>query len=183
MILKYLKAGEWELGDVSSAFIVVQAWFDLTIPDQMYEITNLIQTGGTVGQVMSEGWTTPTLAFGSLLTALAVVYLASYVATSPSKRIRSLEFSRVQSFSAAEISRSSTAGLITRATNDIAQMPMATAMGLQVIIKAPILAGWAIIKISGKSWQWTAATAVAIATMLVVIFVLMYSAVPRFKRL
>lgn len=90
MILKYLKAGEWELGDVSSAFIVVQAWFDMTIPDQMYVITNLIQTGDTVGQVMSRGWTMLTLAFGSLLTAPAVVYLASYVATSPSKRIRSL---------------------------------------------------------------------------------------------
>jgi len=89
----------------------------------------------------------------------------------------------VQSFSAAEISRFSTASLITRATNDITQVQMAVAMGLQVIIKAPILAGWAIIKISGKSWQWTAATAVAIAILLVVIIVLMYFVVPRFKRI
>lgn len=183
MILKYLKAREWALVALSTAFIVVQVWFDLTIPDHMYAITNLLQTGGTVDQVMNEGWMMLALAFGSLLTALAVGYLAAYVATSLSKRIRSLEFSRVQSFSAAEISRFSTASLITRATNDITQVQMAVAMGLQVIIKAPILAGWAIIKISGKSWQWTAATAVAIAILLVVIIVLMYFVVPRFKRI
>lgn len=183
MILKYLKAREWALVALSTAFIVVQVWFDLTIPDHMYAITNLLQTGGTVDQVMNEGWMMLALAFGSLLTALAVGYLAAYVATSLSKRIRSLEFSRVQSFSAAEISRFSSASLITRATNDITQVQMAVAMGLQVIIKAPILAGWAIIKISGKSWQWTAATAVAIAILLVVIIVLMYFVVPRFKRI
>jgi ATP-binding cassette subfamily B protein len=183
MILKYLKAREWALVIIITAFIVVQVWFDLMIPDHMYAITNLIQTGGTVDQVMNEGWMMLALAFGSLLTALAIGYLAAYVATSLSKRIRSLEFSRVQSFSAAEVNRFSTASLITRATNDVTQVQMAVAMGLQVIIKAPILAGWAIIKISGKSWQWTTATAVAIVVMLVVIFVLMYFVVPRFKRI
>ncbi len=183
MILKYLKAREWALVVIITAFIVVQVWFDLMIPDHMYAITNLIQTGGTVDQVMNEGWMMLALAFGSLLTALAIGYLAAYVATSLSKRIRSLEFSRVQSFSAAEVNRFSTASLITRATNDVTQVQMAVAMGLQVIIKAPILAGWAIIKISGKSWQWTTATAVAIIVMLVVIFVLMYFVVPRFKRI
>lgn len=183
MILRYLKAREWALVVIITAFIVVQVWFDLMIPDHMYAITNLIQTGGTVDQVMNEGWMMLALAFGSLLTALAIGYLAAYVATSLSKRIRSLEFSRVQSFSAAEVNRFSTASLITRATNDVTQVQMAVAMGLQVIIKAPILAGWAIIKISGKSWQWTTATAVAIVVMLVVIFVLMYFVVPRFKRI
>ncbi len=183
MILKYLKAKEWALVAISTAFIVVQVWFDLMIPDHMYAITNLIQTGGTADQVMDEGWMMLALAFGSLLTALAVGYLAAYVATSLSRRLRSMEFSKVQSFSANEIGKFSTASLITRATNDITQVQMAVAMGLQVIIKAPILAGWAIIKISGKSWQWTTATAVAIVIMLVVILVLMYFVVPRFKKI
>ncbi len=183
MILKYLKAKEWGLLVVITAFIVVQVWFDLMIPDHMYTITNLIQTGGTVDQVMDEGWIMLALAFGSLLMALAIGYVAAYVATTLSKRLRSMEFSKVQSFSANEIGKFSTASLITRATNDITQVQMAVAMGLQVIIKAPILAGWAIIKISGKSWQWTAATGVAIIIMLAVIVILMYFVVPRFKKI
>jgi len=89
----------------------------------------------------------------------------------------------VQSFSANEINKFSTASLITRATNDVTQVQMAVAIGLQVIIKAPIMAGWAIIKISGKSWQWTSATAVAIIVMLTLIGVLMYFVVPRFKKI
>ena len=94
-----------------------------------------------------------------------------------------MEFGRVQSFSSNEIGKFSTASLITRATNDVTQVQMAVAMGLQVIIKAPILAGWAIVKISGKSWQWTTATAVAIAIMIVVISALMYFVVPRFRKI
>ncbi|HOO03090.1 MAG TPA: ABC transporter ATP-binding protein, partial [Methanomassiliicoccales archaeon] len=93
-----------------------------------------------------------------------------------------LEFSRVQAFSAGEINRFSTASLITRATNDVTQVQMAVAIGLQVVIKAPILAGWAILKIAGKSWQWTTATAVAIAVLIAVVSVLMVFVVPRFKK-
>ena len=123
------------------------------------------------------------LAFGSLVTALIVGYIAAYVATSLAKRLRSMQFSKVQSFSANEINKFSTASLITRATNDVTQVQMAVAIGLQVIIKAPIMAGWAIIKISGKSWQWTTATAVAIVVMITVIGVLMYFVIPRFKKI
>ncbi|MCG7840490.1 MAG: ABC transporter ATP-binding protein, partial [Methanomassiliicoccales archaeon] len=183
MILKYLKTKEWALIGVCTALIVLQVWLDLEIPDYMYTITNLIQTGGSVEQVMGEGWPMLAFALGSLLTALVIGYLAAYVATSLSKRLRTMEFSKVQSFSANEINKFSTASLITRATNDVTQVQMAVAIGLQVIIKAPILAGWAILKISGKSWQWTAATATAIAVLLVVIAVLMIFVIPRFKRI
>ncbi|TFG55534.1 MAG: ABC transporter ATP-binding protein [Methanomassiliicoccus sp.] len=183
MILKYLKTKEWALIGVCTALIVLQVWLDLEIPDYMYTITNLIQTGGSVEQVMGEGWPMLAFALGSLLTALVIGYLAAYVATSLSKRLRTMEFSKVQSFSANEINKFSTASLITRATNDVTQVQMAVAIGLQVIIKAPILAGWAILKISGKSWQWTAATATAIVVLLVVIAVLMIFVIPRFKRI
>jgi ATP-binding cassette subfamily B protein len=183
MILRHLKAREWGLIAAITAFIVVQVWFDLMIPDHMFTITNLIQTGGTVDQVTGEGMIMLALAFGSLLMAMATGYLAAYVATSLSKRLRSMEFNKVQTFSSNEIGKFSTASLITRATNDVTQVQMAVAMGLQVIIKAPILAGWAIIKISGKSWQWTTATAAAIAIMIVIISVLMYFVVPRFRKI
>ncbi len=183
MILKHLKMKEWALMVACTGFIVLQVWLDLEIPDYMYEITNLLQNKGTVEQVMGEGWPMLGLALGSLGTALIIGYIAAYVATSLAKRVRSLQFQKVQSFSANEINKFSTASLITRATNDVTQVQMAVAIGLQVIVKAPIMAGWAIIKISGKSWQWTSATAVAIIVMLTLIGVLMYFVIPRFKKI
>ncbi|MEI6795306.1 MAG: ABC transporter ATP-binding protein [Methanomassiliicoccales archaeon] len=183
MILKYLKGKEWALIAICGALIVVGVWFDLEIPDHMFAITNLIQTGGTVEQVMNEGWVMLALALGSLLIMLVVGFIASYVAASLSKRLRSLEFSKVQSFSVSEINKFSTASLITRATNDVTQVQLASAMGLQLVIKSPILAGWAIVKISGKSWQWTAATGIAIAVMIAVLVLLMVYVVPRFKKI
>ncbi|MHC1680094.1 MAG: ABC transporter ATP-binding protein [Methanomassiliicoccales archaeon] len=183
MILKHLKAKEWALIVACTALIILQVWIDLEIPDYMYEITKLLQTGGTVEQVMGQGWPMLGLALSSLGTALIIGYIAAYVATSLAKRVRSLQFQKVQSFSANEINKFSTASLITRATNDVTQVQMAVAIGLQVIIKAPIMAGWAIIKISGKSWQWTSATAVAIIVMLTMIGILMYFVVPRFKKI
>jgi ATP-binding cassette subfamily B protein len=183
MILKHLKAKEWALIALCTGFIVLQVWIDLEIPDYMYHITGLLQTGGTVEQVMGEGWPMLGLALTSLGTALVIGYIAAYVATSLAKRIRGMQFHKVQSFSANEINRFSTASLITRATNDVTQVQMAVAIGLQVIVKAPIMAGWAIVKISDKSWQWTTATAVAIAVMLTLIGVLMYFVIPRFKKI
>ncbi|HNX47878.1 MAG TPA: ABC transporter ATP-binding protein [Methanomassiliicoccales archaeon] len=183
MILKHLKAKEWALMVACTGFIVLQVWLDLEIPDYMYQITKLLQTGGTVEQVMAQGWPMLGLALGSLGTALVIGYIAAYVATSLAKRVRAMQFHKVQSFSANEINKFSTASLITRATNDVTQVQMAVAIGLQVIIKAPIMAGWAIIKISGKSWQWTSATAVAIIVMLTMIGILMYFVVPRFKKI
>ena len=183
MILKHLKAKEWALVALCTGFIVAQVWIDLKIPDYMYQITKLLQTGGTVEEVMGEGWPMLGLALTSLGTALIIGYIAAYVATSLSKRIRSMQFEKVQSFSANEINKFSTASLITRATNDVTQVQMAVAIGLQVIVKAPIMAGWAIIKISNKSWQWTSATAVAIVVMLTLIGILMYFVIPRFKKI
>jgi ATP-binding cassette subfamily B multidrug efflux pump len=183
MILKHLKAKEWALMVACTGFIVLQVWLDLEIPDYMYEITKLLQNNGTVEQVMGEGWPMLGLALTSLGTALVIGYIAAYVATSLAKRIRSMQFQKVQSFSANEINKFSTASLITRATNDVTQVQMAVAIGLQVIVKAPIMAGWAIIKISGKSWQWTSATAVAIIVMLTLIGILMYFVIPRFKKI
>lgn len=183
MILKYLKRKEWALVVICTILIAAQVWLDLKIPDYMYSITTLLQTGGTVSQIMNDGWKMLACAFGSLVTALVVGYIAAHIGASLSKRLRSMEFSRVQEFSANEINKFSTASLITRSTNDITQVQMVVAMGLQVIVKAPILAIWAVIKISEKNWQWTAATAIAIAVMIVTITILMVFVVPRFKKI
>ena len=184
MILKYLKRKEWGLIAVSTVLIAAQVWLDLKIPDYMSEITMAIQMPGAVlGDVLDPGLWMLGCALGSLVTALAVGYLAAYVAASLSMRLRSMEFDKVQSFSANEINRFSTASLITRSTNDITQVQMTVAMGLQVMIKAPILAVWAICKISGKSWQWTAATGVAIMVMAIMVVLLMVFVIPRFKKI
>jgi len=183
-IFKYLKLKEWMLISISVVFIVSQVYLDLKIPDYMSEITMLIQTpGNTVGEIWQTGSYMLLCALGSLVSSVIVGFLAARVAATLSKRLRSLQFERVESFSMEEISRFSTASLITRSTNDITQVQMVVAMGLQIVIKAPILAVWAIIKIAGKSWQWTAATGVAVAILMVIISIIVIVALPKFRKI
>ena len=183
MILKYFKAKEWALVGAIIVLAGLQVWLDLEIPDYMFNITNLILANGSVEQVMDEGWPMLAYALGSLVTAVIIGLIASYIGTSLSMRIRSMQFSKVQSFSANEINKFSTASLITRATNDVTQVQMAVVMGMQVVIKAPILAVWAMVKISGKDWQWTMATAIAVIILISLIGLLMYFVIPRFKKI
>ena len=122
-------------------------------------------------------------ALGSLASSVFVGYLAAKIAAGFSKRLRLSVFDKVQSFSLGEINLFSTPSLITRSTNDITQVQMIIAIGLQVMIKAPILAVWAIIKIAGKGWQWTSATAVAVGFLLVMVTVIITLALPRFRRI
>jgi ATP-binding cassette subfamily B protein len=183
-IFKYLKLKEWMLISISVVFIVSQVYLDLKIPDYMSEITMLIQTpGNTVGEIWQTGSYMLLCALGSLVSSVIVGFLAARVAATLSKRLRSLQFERVESFSMEEIGRFSTASLITRSTNDITQVQMVVAMGLQIVIKAPILAVWAIIKIAGKSWQWTAATGVAVAILMVIISIIVIVALPKFRKI
>lgn len=122
-------------------------------------------------------------ALGSLVLAVAVGYFASRLAATLAKRVRLAIFDKVESFSMEEINKFSTASLITRSTNDITQVQMIIAMGLQVMIKAPIMAVWAISKISNKSWQWTAATAAAVVLLLTLIGILMIFVMPKFRKI
>ncbi len=150
----------------------------------MAEITKLIQTpGGTVSEVLTPGGYMLLCALGSLLSALIVGYFASIVAAGFSKTLRSKLFDRVNDFSEEEINNFSTASLITRTTNDITQIQVLIAFGLQLAVKAPILAVWAMLKIAGKSWQWTTATAIAIIFMMILISLIMVLIVPKFKRI
>lgn len=167
---------------ISIIFVVVQVWLDLKLPDYTATITKLISTKGTkIADLKSPAINMILCALGSLASAIIVGYFAANVAAGFSKKIRKEVFRKVGKFSMTEIKRFSTASLITRTTNDITQVQMFIAMGLQLLIKAPITAVWAICKISNKSWQWTAITGGAVVFLLVMIIILLLLALPKFK--
>lgn len=183
-IFKNLKSREWSMIGISFVFIVVQVWLDLKLPDYMSEITRLVQTeGSAMAEIWQAGGYMLLCALGSVVASFLVGYLAAKVAARFSRRLRSRLFDKVDSFSMEEINGFSTSSLITRSTNDITQLQMLIAMGLQVMIKAPIMAGWAITKILNKSWQWSALTGGAVIALLVVIICIMVYALPRFKKI
>lgn len=181
-IFKYLKQKEWILIVASIVFIAGQVWLDLKLPDFMSEITTLVQTKGSeTSEIWLAGGKMLLCALGSMILSVIVGYFAARVATSLSKELRKGVFNKTLSFSMEEINGFSTASLITRSTNDITQIQQTVAMGLQVMIKAPILAVWAILKITGKSWEWSAATGVAVVALLVMIGSIIIFVLPKFK--
>lgn len=183
MIIKYLKTKEWILIAFSVLLIAGQVYLDLKIPDYMSTITDLLNTGGSVDAVLNEGVWMLACAFGSLILAIITGYIAALIASSLSKRLRELQFANVQSFSMNEINNFSTASLITRSTNDVTRIQNVVSIGLQIIIKAPILAVWALAKIMGKGTEWTMLTAVAIIAILIVFVISLILVYPRFKRI
>ena len=183
-ILKFLKAKEWRLTGIILVFILAQVWLDLKLPDYMSTITQLVQTeGSSINEILNAGVWMLLCALGSLAASFAVAGLAARVAANFSKRLRKLQFDSVEAFSMEEINGFSTASLITRSTNDITQVQMIIAMGLQAIIKAPITAVWAVTKIANKGWQWTTATAVAVLVLILMISIIIIFAIPKFKKI
>ncbi len=182
-ILKYLKSKDWLMFLASIVFIVAQVQLDLKLPDYMSNITVLVQTeGNAMSDILTAGGKMMLCALGSLVLAVIVGYFAARIAASFSYRLREGVYNKVISFSDEEINRFSTPSLITRSTNDITQVQMFVAMGMQVLIKAPIMAAMAIGKISTKSFEWTVLTAsVIVFVCLILVFVMVY-AIPRFKR-
>lgn len=167
---------------VSILLIVIQVWLDLKMPDYMSEITILVQTEGSkLSDILLNGGCMLACALGSLISAIIVGYLASNISASFSMRVRKKIFDKVETLGIHEVKKFSTSSLITRTTNDITQIQMLISMGLQLIIKAPITALWAITKILNKSWQWSAITAVAVLILLSTIIALMVIVLPRFK--
>ena len=162
--------------------IAGQVWVDLTMPDFMSDITKLIVTpGSAMADIWIAGAKMLACALGSALLSVAVGWFASLIASDYSAAVREKVFYRVTEFGAEEMKRFSTASLITRTTNDVTQIQMLVSMGLQAMIKAPIMAVWAILKIIGKSWELSLVTAAAIAVMVVVIGVIMAIVIPKFK--
>ena len=148
----------------------------------MSKITQLVQTQGSeMEEILAAGGKMLLCAFFSLATSFIVAAISAKIAANLSGRLRFALFNRVQSFSMEEINHFSTASLVTRSTNDVTQVQMFVVMGLQILIKAPILAGWALVKITNKGWQWTLATAVAVAVLIVIVSICVWLGMPKFK--
>ncbi|MDD4125628.1 MAG: ABC transporter ATP-binding protein [Eubacteriales bacterium] len=183
-ILKYMKPREWAFALCSVLFIVAQVYLDLKLPDYMNDITAKVSIeGGKLADVLIPGGMMLLCTLGSLVSSVIVAGFAARIASNFSKELRMLQYNQVESFSMKEINSFSTASLITRSTNDITQVQMIIAMGLQAFIKAPITAVWAITKIAGKGMEWTAATAGAVLMLILMISVIVLFAVPKFKKI
>ena len=183
-LFKNLQAKEWTLFLISFIFIISQVWLDLKLPDYMSEITKLVQTPGSeMKDILAAGGSMLLCAFGSLVASCITALAASRIAANFSARLRSKLFNKVQSFSMEEINNFSTASLVTRSTNDVTQVQTFIVMGLQLLIKAPITAIWALTKIMNKSWEWTLSTGSAVVILLIVVGVCVMIAMPRFKRI
>lgn len=183
MILKYFRKRDWALTAALVVFIICQVYLDLEIPGYMNDITYAIQTGSGTDVVKEYGTDMVLCAFLSLGFSVAAGFCATNIAASLGRTLRERQFDRVQEFSMQDMDRFSAASLITRSTNDVYHLMVFTARGLQIVIKSPILATWALLKISGKNWEWTAATAAAVVVLVTVVAVTMWYTVPRFKKI
>lgn len=183
-IFKNFRKREVVLALFSVVFVVAQVWLELKLPDYMREITSLITTqDSAMHDILIAGGKMLLCAFGSLLVTVLVAVCASRIASNFSAIVRGKLFDKVQSFSMEEIGRFSTASLITRSTNDVTQVQMLIVMGLSIMLRAPIMAVMAILKIVDKSWQWTLSTGVAVVVLLVVVIICVSLCMPKFKRL
>ena len=181
-LIKQFNKKDWGLAILSVILIVFQVWLDLKMPDYMSKITVLVQTEGSqMSDILQNGGYMLLCALGSLVAAVFTGYLTSNISSDFSMTIRDKIFDKVLNLSMHEIKEFSTSSLITRTTNDVTQIEMLISMGLQLLIKAPITAVWAITKILNKSWQWSAVTGAAVVILLVVIGLLVTLVVPRFK--
>ena len=182
-LIKNFTKKEWILALICLVLVVTQVWLELKMPDYMSEITKLVQTEGSqMKDILVNGGYMLTCALGSLVAAVITGYITSRISSNFSKTIRKKLFNKVEDLAMQEVKQFSTSSLITRTTNDITQIEMLIAMGLQLLIKAPITAIWAITKILNKSWQWSAITAVAVAILMTTIAIIMVIVLPRFKK-
>ena len=183
-IFKYLKPKEWLMAGVSLIFIVAQVWLDLRMPEYMEKITALTKTAGSaMSGIWLNGGYMLLCALGSLAAAVIVGFFAARIGASFSQRLRSLLFNKVESFSMEEINRFSTSSLITRSTNDITQVQMLIVMALQLVVKAPIMAVWAVTKIAGKGFEWSMLTGGAVLILMLMVTLLMIFVIPKFKKM
>lgn len=183
-ILKHLRWKEWLLVAACVVLIVGQVQLDLALPDYMSEITRLVQTEGSqMSDILLAGGKMLLCALGSMLLTVCTTFFTAQIASRFSARLRGEMYRKVVGFSNEEINRFSTASLITRTTNDISQLQMFFSFGMQSLIKAPIMAFIAVVKISTKSWEWSLLTGGVIAFVCVLLVFIMLYAVPRMKKM
>ena len=182
-LLKSFTKKEWLLSILVVLLVVFQVWLDLKLPDYMSQITRLVQTEGSqMSEILQNGGYMILCAIGSLFAAVITGYLTSSISSNFSMKLREKIFTKVEELSMNEVKQFSTSSLITRTTNDVTQIEMLIAMGLQLLIKAPITAIWAVTKILNKSWQWSTITGVAVVILLGVIGLITTLVIPRFKK-
>lgn len=181
-LFKYLKKREIIGIIFSIALVVLQVWLELSMPDYMSEITRLVQTDGSMmSDILIAGGKMCLCAFGSLIASIVVCYLASNIASSFATVIRSKIFDKISKFSIAEMKKFSTSSLITRTTNDVTQVDMVIGLGLQMLVKAPIMAVWAILKILDKGIEWSILTGVCVIVLLLTVSIILIIVLPRFE--
>lgn len=164
------------------AIMVFQVWIELRLPEYMSTITKLIQTSGsTMSEVLKQGSFMLLCAFGSMASAIMIGYLSSGLSASFSLKLREKVFKKVQNLGEAEIKSFSTSSLITRTTNDVSQIEMLISMGLQAMIKAPIMAVWAISKIVNKSMELSSLVGVGVVILMITVFTIMAIVSPKFE--
>lgn len=183
-MFRYLRNRDWLYALVSLAFIIIQVFLDLKMPEYMSEITTLVQTGDSqMSDILIVGGLMVLCALGSLIAAFTAGYFVAKIAAGLAMTLREKVYEKTMSFSMEGVGKFSIPSLITRSTNDITQVQMFVAMGLQFLIKAPIQASWAIVKISGKSWQWTLTTSIAVAILLLMLSIIVALTTPKFKKI
>lgn len=168
---------------ISIVIVVFQVWLELTMPEYMSEITRLVQTEESeMSEIIKNGVMMLSCALGSLISSVVVCFLAAYIASGFAQNIRTKIFNKIQSFSTSEMKKFQTSSLITRTTNDVTQVDMVIGMGLQLMVKAPIMAVWAVLKIINKGIEWSILTASCVVILLVTISIILIIVLPRFER-
>ena len=180
-LLKNMRRREVLMALFCVVFVAGQVYFDLRLPDYMTELTMLIKTSGTTGDIMNVGLKMLGCALASAALAVICGYLSAKTASGFSFAVREKVFHHVMDVGQEEMLDFSVPSLITRTTNDITQIQMIVAMGLQMIIKAPIMAVWGVIKILGKSWELSAVTAAFVVVICATVVAVMATCIPRFR--
>ena len=183
-MLKLLKKRtEWIMVVISVILIALQVWLDLKMPDYMSNITVLVQTPNSeIKDILINGGYMLLCALGSLIFSILVGYLAATISAGLAKELRKSLFNKVEEMSMDDVKSFKTSSLITRTTNDVTQIQMFISMGLQLLIKAPITAVWAVTKILNKNWEWSLLTGIAVLVLLFTIGILIIVVLPRFKK-
>lgn len=182
-LLKKLKTVEWIMVVISVILIALQVWLDLKMPDYMSNITVLVQTPNSeIKDILINGGYMLLCALGSLILSILVGYLAATISAGLARELRKSLFHKVEDMPMDDVKSFKTSSLITRTTNDVTQIQMFISMGLQLLIKAPITAAWAVTKILNKNWEWSLLTGIAVLVLLFTIGILIIVVLPRFKK-
>lgn len=180
-IFKNLNKKDYFLMPIIILLIVLQVYLELRMPEYMTQITTLVKTNGTINEILTEGVYMTSCAFLSLISSVIVGYIVANITANFSLNVRRKLFTKVNDFSLEEIKKFSTSSLITRTTNDVTNLEMLLSMGLQLLIKAPITAIWAIKKILGKNFTWSVVTGSAVLVLIIMIIILVILVLPKFK--